>query len=68
MKTEEQIKRQYKLEIEQKEAYESILSESKNPRFVHDRIELQQSRMELLDWVLDQGDFQITSEIKSEQK
>ena len=68
MKTEEQVKKQYKLELEHKEAYESILSESKNPRFVHDRIELQESRIELLDWVLEQDDFQITLETRGNQE
>jgi len=57
MKTEKIIKQQQKHERESLKAYESILMKVKSPRHVYNMIELQNSRIELLDWILDQGDF-----------
>lgn len=57
MRTKEQIQFQKKHEIESREAYESILHKAKDPSYLMQRIDLQNSRIELLDWVLQEGDF-----------
>ena len=69
MKTIEQIKAQRDHEIKSMNDYFEVLPQAKEKgviRNMMNQADFHESRAELLDWVLDDGDFKITSEIKDD--
>lgn len=68
MRTEKEIEFQKKHEIGKRDNFIEFVLPKHDTRYVHEQIDLQNSRIELLDWVLEQGDFTPTKLTDSEGK